>query len=78
MRDILAHAMIRVQRSPRRRKSRESQTTTRPAFVFVTVRLPTISPAPLTRHSPYRGDKLSRLAPPPELIQYHSFCGIKS
>jgi hypothetical protein len=36
------------------------------------------SPTPLTRHSPYHRDKLSRLAPPPELIERHSTCGIRS
>ena len=32
---------------------------------------------PLTRHSAYRGDKLSRLAPPSELIKRQSSCGIR-
>jgi len=32
----------------------------------------------LTRHSLYRGDKLSRLAPPSELIERPSSCEIKS
>jgi len=34
--------------------------------------------APLTRHRPDHGDKLSRLAPPSELIDRHFPCGIKS
>jgi len=32
----------------------------------------------MTRHPRYRGDKLSCLAPPSELIKYHSPCGIRS
>jgi hypothetical protein len=32
----------------------------------------------MTRHSPYRSDKLSRLAQPSELIEYHFPCGINS
>ena len=32
----------------------------------------------VTRPPPYHGDKMSRLAPPPELIECHSSCGIKS
>jgi hypothetical protein len=31
---------------------------------------------PLTHHSSYQGDKLSRLALPPELVECHSSCGI--
>jgi hypothetical protein len=34
-------------------------------------------PTPLTRHRPCRGDKLSRLAPPSELIKRHPPCGIR-
>src|SRR5215510_16248591 len=47
-------------------------------FVFVAVRRPTISPAPLTRRPFYHGDILSRLAPSSELSECHSFCGIRS
>jgi len=36
------------------------------------------SPSPLTRHSPYRRDKLSRLAPPSESIVCRSHHGIRS
>jgi hypothetical protein len=32
----------------------------------------------MTRHSPYHGDKLSRLALPSELIERRSPCGIRS
>jgi hypothetical protein len=35
-------------------------------------------PTPLTRHRPCRSDKLSRLAPPSELIKRHPPCGIRS
>jgi hypothetical protein len=48
-----------------------------PRFVFVAVRHPANSPAPLTRHSPYCSDKLSRLALPSELCERHSSCGIR-
>jgi hypothetical protein len=33
---------------------------------------------PMTRHPPYRSDKLSRLTPPSESIERHSPNGIKS
>ncbi len=36
------------------------------------------SPPPLTRHSLYHSDKLSRLALPSELIECHSPCEIRS
>jgi len=39
---------------------------------------PTNSPTPLTRLSPYRGDKLSRLAPSSELIKWRPPCEIRS
>jgi hypothetical protein len=38
---------------------------------------PAASPIPLTHHSTYRSDKLSRLAPSSELSERHSLCGIK-
>jgi hypothetical protein len=40
------------------------------------LRLLANSLAPLTRRSSYQGDKLSRLAPPPESVERHSSCGI--
>ena len=36
------------------------------------------SPAALTLNFPYHGDKLSRLAPPSELNEHPSSCGIRS
>jgi hypothetical protein len=32
----------------------------------------------MTRHSPYHGDNMSRLAPPSELSERHSSCEIRS
>src|SRR5262249_20211051 len=39
---------------------------------------PTNSPTPLTRLSPYHGDKLSRPAPSSELIKWRPPCKIRS
>src|SRR5215467_6818162 len=41
------------------------------------MRRPANSPTPLTRHSHYHGDKLSRVALPSELVECHCSCGIK-
>jgi len=37
-----------------------------------------ILPPPLTPHLPYSSDKLTRLAPPSELVERHSPLGIRS
>jgi len=40
-------------------------------------RRPAASPTPVTHHSTYRGDKMSRLALSSVLSERHSLCGIR-
>jgi len=64
--------MIRVQRSQQRNKPGDEPRR----FTFAAQR-PAILATPQTHHHIYHSDKLLRLAPPSDLIERHSHCGIR-